>query len=47
MTAPGYKQIRGLNVSMNNAFHMGGFERVGYVDGDGDNTFCVQGTGGD
>ena len=32
---------------MNDAFHMGGFECVGDVDGDGDNSICIERMGGD
>ena len=38
VATPGYEQIRGLDVSMNDAFDVGGIERVSNVDGNGDNT---------
>ena len=47
MAAPGYEQIRGLNVAMDDAFGMGGIECVRDVDSDGDYAFQIQRMSGD
>ena len=47
VAAPGYEQIRGLDVAMNDAFGMGGIQCVRNINGDGDYAFQIQRMGGD